>query len=62
MVDTANALYHERQSYEMCCQHALNNLFQGVAFTKQSLDASAVQSEWGACAVYLCNFSLQPVA
>ncbi len=41
--DTANghhpdAIYHEHQALELCLLHALNNLFQGQAFAKESLE------------------------
>lgn len=33
-----DAIYHEHQSLELCLLHALNNLFQGQAFAKESLE------------------------
>uniref|UniRef100_A0A915IGN3 Josephin-2 n=1 Tax=Romanomermis culicivorax TaxID=13658 RepID=A0A915IGN3_ROMCU len=35
---SSNSIYHERQSWQLCAMHSLNNLFQGVAFTRDSLD------------------------
>lgn len=37
--DVLETLYHERQRYELCALHALNNIFQDPnAFTKENLD------------------------
>ena len=36
---STHAVYHERQRYELCALHALNNVFQDPeAFTKEQLD------------------------
>ena len=33
------SVYHERQKWELCALHALNNIFQdSQAFSKQALD------------------------
>ena len=38
--DTGEELYHEKQSYELCAIHAMNNLFQAQGlFTKEGMDA-----------------------
>ncbi|XP_039256817.1 josephin-2-like [Styela clava] len=37
--DVINSIYHERQRYELCALHALNNIFQDPnAFSKEILD------------------------
>jgi len=43
MTAAASALYHEKQSLQMCAQHSLNNLMQGPKITKQALDEIAKQ-------------------
>jgi len=36
---SASNVYHERQRFELCALHALNNVFQDPnAFTKEQLD------------------------
>uniref|UniRef100_A0A914UUS8 ubiquitinyl hydrolase 1 n=1 Tax=Plectus sambesii TaxID=2011161 RepID=A0A914UUS8_9BILA len=37
-VKKSDAIYHERQSLELCCLHVLNNLFQAHVFDKAGLD------------------------
>jgi josephin len=38
-IEMDNAIYHEKQSKEMCALHALNNLFQDPnAFSRKQLD------------------------
>ncbi|RKP14513.1 Machado-joseph disease protein MJD [Piptocephalis cylindrospora] len=36
-----SSMYHERQTYQMCLQHALNNLLQGPVFDRGGLNALA---------------------
>ena len=36
---STHQVYHERQRFELCALHALNNVFQDpMAFTKEQLD------------------------
>jgi len=39
----ASAIYHERQSRQLCALHVLNNLLQEKAFTKAQLDDICTQ-------------------
>ena len=36
-------IYHERQVKELCALHALNNVFQGLFYTKEMLDKICVE-------------------
>ncbi|KAI9002943.1 Machado-joseph disease protein MJD [Hyaloraphidium curvatum] len=42
-VERMAEIYHERQSLQLCCQHALNNLLQKKTFTKADLDRISVK-------------------